>query len=73
MLLAKAREKRINLRYVDADHLGVSFDQATRREELEKLLACFRTDAAERVSIDDLDRQVVEVVPEALAAASRPI
>ena len=47
MLLAKAREKRINLRYVDADRLGVSFDQATRREELEKLLACFRTDAAE--------------------------
>ena len=70
MLLARAREKRINLRWVDADHLGVSFDQATRREELEKLLACFRTDAAERVDIDDLDRRLVEVVPEPLRRRS---
>ena len=52
MLLAKAREKRINLRFVDADHLGISFDQTTRRAELERLLACFRTDALERIDID---------------------
>ncbi|MDP9138694.1 MAG: aminomethyl-transferring glycine dehydrogenase, partial [Pseudomonadota bacterium] len=70
MLLAKAREKRINLRYVDPDHLGVSFDQSTRREELERLLACFRTDAADRVNIDDLDGELVEVVPQALQRKS---
>ena len=34
-LWAKAKEKRINLRFVDADHLGIAFDQSTRREELE--------------------------------------
>ena len=33
-LWAKAKEKRINLRFVDADHLGISFDQSTRRQEL---------------------------------------
>ncbi len=70
MLLAKAREKRINLRFVDADHLGVSFDQATRRGELEKLLACFRTDAAGLVDIDDLDGRLVEVLPEGLRRKS---
>ena len=42
---AKAKEKRINLRFVDADHLGISFDQSTRRQELERLLAVFKTDA----------------------------
>ena len=70
MLLAKAREKRINLRYVDADHLGISFDQATRRQELENLLSCFRTDALERIDIDRLDDKLVEVVPEALRRRS---
>ena len=38
MLWAKAKEKRINLRFVDADHLGISFDQSTRRQEVMKLL-----------------------------------
>jgi glycine dehydrogenase len=70
MLLAKARERRINLRYVDADHLGISFDQATRRNELENLLSCFRTDAMERIDIDRIDDKLVEVVPEALRRRS---
>jgi hypothetical protein len=37
-LWARAKEKRINLRFVDADHLGISFDQSVRREELEAAL-----------------------------------
>jgi glycine dehydrogenase len=67
MLLAKAREKKINLRFLDADHLGISFDQSTRRSELERLLSCFRTDALERIDIDKLDERVVEVIPEHLS------
>jgi glycine dehydrogenase len=63
MLLAKAREKRINLRFVDADHLGISFDQSTRRNELERLLSCFKTDALERAGIDQLDDRTIEVIP----------
>ncbi len=69
-LLAKAREKRINLRFVDADHLGVSFDQSTRRSELEKLLTVFKTDALERISIDKIDEEVQEVIPPALQRKS---
>ncbi len=63
MLLAKAREKRINLRFVDADHLGISFDQSTRRNELERLLSCFKTDALDRAGIDQLDDRTIEVIP----------
>jgi len=70
MLLAKAREKRINLRFLDADHLGVSFDQSTRRSELERLLSCFKTDALERIDLDKLDERIVEVIPEHLSRKS---
>ena len=45
---ARAKEQRINLRFVDADHLGISFDQSIRRQELERLLTVFKTDAAGR-------------------------
>ena len=66
MLLARAREKRINLRSIDADHLGVSFDQSTRRQELVRLLSCFKTDAADRLDIDRIDEKLIEVLPEDL-------
>lgn len=68
MLWAKAKEQRINLRFVDADHLGVSFDQSTRRQELERLLAIFKTGA--RASIDELDARVEECIPEPLRRKS---
>src|SRR5207253_9798920 len=64
LLLAKAREKRINLRFVDGDHLGISFDQSTRRQELERLLTVFKTDALERVNIDDIDKALTGVIPD---------
>jgi glycine dehydrogenase len=69
-LWARAKEQRINLRFVDADHLGISFDQSVRREELEKLLSVFKTDALERISIDAVDRQVKDNIPEPLRRTS---
>ena len=69
-LWAKAKEKRINLRFVDADHLGISFDQSTRRQELELLLTVFRTDALERVMIDEVDKGLGEIIPPALRRSS---
>ena len=67
---ARAKEKRINLRLVDADHIGISFDQSTRRQELEKLLTVFKTDALEQVKIDDIDKGLSEVIPPALRRTS---
>ena len=69
-LWARAKEKRINLRFVDADHLGVSFDQSIRRQELERLLSVFRTDALERISIDAVDKGLKETIPEPLRRTS---
>ncbi len=69
-LFARAREKRINLRFVDADHLGISFDQSTRREELAKLLTVFKTDALENFDMDAVDKSVQEVIPKSLQRTS---
>ncbi len=69
-LFARAREKRINLRFVDADHLGISFDQSTRREELAKLLTVFKTDALENFDMDAVDKGVQEVIPKSLQRTS---
>jgi glycine dehydrogenase len=69
-LHARAREKRINLRYVDQNHLAVSFDQSTRRQELERVLTVFKTDALERVKIDELDSRLKDIIPEPLRRTS---
>lgn len=69
-LWARAKEQRINLRYVDADHLGISFDQSVRRQELERLLTVFRTDALEKISIDAVDKGLKEVIAEPLRRTS---
>jgi glycine dehydrogenase len=69
-ILARAKEKRINLRFVDADHVGISFDQSTRRQEVERLLTVFRTDALDRIDIDALDAEIGEVIPPALQRKS---
>jgi glycine dehydrogenase len=69
-LWARAKEQRINLRFVDADHLGISFDQSVRRQELERLLTVFRTDALQRTSIDAIDKNVKESIPAPLRRTS---
>ncbi|MGI9408104.1 MAG: aminomethyl-transferring glycine dehydrogenase, partial [Hyphomicrobiaceae bacterium] len=61
-IAARAREQRINVRVVDANHLGISLDQKTRVVEVERLLGCFASDAPDRFSIDDLDGEVGKVI-----------
>jgi glycine dehydrogenase len=69
-IVARAREQRINLRFVNADHIGISFDQSTRRAEVLRLLSVFKTDAPSRFNLDELDKDVEEVVPRALRRTS---
>ena len=69
-LWAKAKEKRINLRFVDADHLGIAFDQSSRRQELERLLTVFKTDALDHVTLDGIDKGLKDVIPPGLRRAS---
>ena len=61
-IAAKARESRINLRVVDADRLGISFDETTRRGNLEALWTVFSSKAPKRLDIDTLDKEVESVI-----------
>ncbi len=69
-ILAKAKEKKINLRMVDGDHLGISVDQTTRRSEVERLLSCFDRNAMVGQTLDDADEKVKECIPAALQRKS---
>ncbi|MEM7223092.1 MAG: aminomethyl-transferring glycine dehydrogenase [Pseudomonadota bacterium] len=69
-IAAKARESRINLRVVDADHLGISFDETTKRSNLRTLWNVFATNAKDLLSIEELDREIVECIPEGLRRTS---
>ena len=69
-LAAKARESRINLRVVDADHLGIAFDETTRRSELQALWKVFATRASASLDIDGIDADVSECIPEDLRRTS---
>ena len=69
-IAARARESRINLRVVDADHLGISLDETTKRVHLERLWAIFDTHANKKFTIDELDRCLDTVIPENLQRTS---
>ena len=70
MLWAKAKEQRINLRFVDADHLGIAFDQSTRRSELERLLGCFRTGGLGEGELASIDAGLKPSIPDGLSRRS---
>jgi glycine dehydrogenase len=69
-IAARARESRINLRFIDADHLGVSFDETTRRTNLEALWRVFSTKSDALLDIEEIDAAVKECIPESLRRKS---
>ncbi|MEP3630082.1 MAG: aminomethyl-transferring glycine dehydrogenase [Hyphomicrobiales bacterium] len=69
-IIAKAREKKINLRLIDGDHLGISTDETTRRSEVESLLSCFNSKAMNGRTLDQVDDEVVECIPDSLLRTS---
>jgi glycine dehydrogenase len=68
-VVGRAREAGINLRPVDADHVGISCDEATTREHLESVWAAFAHGAA-GFSVAELDAGVEECIPEGLKRQS---
>ncbi len=70
MLWARAKEQRVNLRFVDADTLGVSFDQSTRRQELLRLISVFKSGADAATDLDALDRTLTDTIPKTLQRTS---
>ncbi len=69
-IAARARESQINLRLVDGGRLGISFDETTKRANLEALWRVFSTKADRCLAIGDIDAVVPENVPEALRRTS---
>ncbi len=69
-IAARARESRINLFVADWNHLRISFDETTDRENLIALWEVFDPDAMEKLDINALDAEVGECIPEALRRTS---
>ncbi|MBA8824435.1 glycine dehydrogenase [Saccharopolyspora lacisalsi] len=62
-VVAAARDAGINLRRVDADHVGVSCDETTTRGRLTAVWQAFGLDRGELTDIDELDARVPDALP----------
>ena len=69
-ITAKARESKINLRYIDEDHLGITLDETTKRNNILSLWRVFRTDSDSKLSIERFDDVVTEAIPQELIRRS---
>ncbi len=65
-IAAKAAEASINLRVIDADHIGISLDETTTRGNLRNVWQVFASATADLPDINGLDAIVGECIPEAL-------
>jgi len=67
---ARAREAGINLRVVDADHLGLSVDETIDREVVRALWRVFARDADGEFDFRDQDETLDDCLPRALLRTS---
>jgi glycine dehydrogenase len=65
-LAARARERRLNLRVVDRDTLGIALDETTTRRDVELVWDVFGAG----VSVEELDSGVPSGIPDGLARQS---
>ncbi|MGR8935389.1 MAG: aminomethyl-transferring glycine dehydrogenase [Gammaproteobacteria bacterium] len=69
-IAARAEEAMINLRVIDADHLGISLDETTTRQHLRTLWTVFTPPGACLPDINRLDAATGECLPEPLRRRS---
>jgi len=65
-LAAHAAEAHINIRVVDPDHIGISLDETTTRNDLRALWQVFSSPFASLPDINALDASLTECIPESL-------
>jgi len=65
---AQAAQRNINLRQIDARHVGVSLDETVTRDDLAALFAIFGN--GQSVDIDALDADVNDALPQELTRTS---
>ncbi len=66
----RAETLGVNLRRRDADRLGISLDETTRRRDIETVWRAFAADAAKKLRIDDIDAKLDECLPRHLVRSS---
>ena len=67
---ARAREVGINLRVVDADHLGIAFDETINRQAVRALWRVFARDDADELDFKGIDATLEECIPAGLRRSS---
>lgn len=65
-IASKAQEAEINLRTLDADHIGISLDETTNRDLIRTVWRIFSTATDDPPDINTLDKAVVECIPDTL-------
>jgi glycine dehydrogenase len=65
-LAAQAAEANINLRVIDADHLGIALDETTTRQTIRDLWQVFAPSSADFPNINRLHETVGECLPQSL-------
>ena len=61
-IAAKAREAMINLRVIDASHIGISCDESTRRREVQALWKVFSSKAPQALDVEKIDGSIKSVL-----------
>ena len=63
---ARALERRINLRIVDGDHVGISLDETTSPAEIETVWRCFSSKSRDMLSSAQIDGEIEDAIPDAM-------
>ncbi len=62
-IAARADEAKINVRIIDADHIGISLDETTTRSNLRAVWHAFATATANMPDINTLDASLIDCIP----------
>ncbi len=65
-IAGKAQEVEINLRIIDADHVGISLDETTKRDVIRIVWRLFSSAIDDHPDINALDKTIEECIPEKL-------
>ena len=63
-VVERAANYKMNLRQLDGQTLGVSFDETSTREDVENLWKCFSETAAGGIDFDAIEKQVANAIPQ---------
>ena len=69
-IVEKAAERRMNLRRLDEDTVGIALDETTGRDDVETLWEVFAEEGAAPISFDDVEAEAAERIPDSLRRTS---